>query len=69
MADKSSVRGGPGLNRARSGKDEPKIPIIYTLRNPSALGKVAQDNPEPANGAIDMIDASGAKGDENDSIR
>jgi hypothetical protein len=77
VSDKSSIRGGPGAasgqsgyNRGRSGKDEPKIPIIYTLRNPSALGTVAEGNPESeANGGVELIDASGAKPETHEVIR
>lgn len=67
VSDKSTLRGASntqsGLERRRSGRDEPKLPIIYTLRNPSALSNgvaAVEGNPE-SNGGAEMIDASGAK--------
>jgi len=73
VSDKSTIRGGPGASggqsgfeRRRSGKDEPKIPIIYTLRNSQVLGDIngasAEGNPESQQpDGLELIDASGSK--------
>lgn len=48
-----------GLERKKSAKDEPKVPIIYTVRNPVSVPKKSD---QPAtDSAVEMIDASGAK--------